>query len=603
MKRPRFFPVLPAVLLSALSLVGLSISFPSAATSEVSLLPFTAVWAVALMGLLGIYHLLFKLEKPFSRISLWIVSSVLAGIATLAPSFSAVGTAELISGHKLLALLYFVGRVPLLYAALRLLQHALTARPIRSSLAWPTWAGAAALLLCWSPYLLFLFPGTVSNDSITQLAQLVGVEPFSNGNPVFQTGLIEIFRLLGLLFHGGVATVASGDTAVALYCLVQAVLMAWLLAAVLKALHRAGTPQWLLLLGFFFYAFCPIFPIYAFCVGKDTNFAMAVLWLSVLVWQQLRASATSTPWQTVWLCLAAALCALLRNAGIALAGVTMAVFLCKHLLPRTRKARPKSWVAPLAALATLLCVYGAVHVLALPRLQALPTPETENYSLPLQQVARVVASEPDSLSPEQRTAIEGVLPVDQLKSAYIGELSDPVKDLWKADASPAQKRAFFAAWVQLGLSHPSTYFSATFHNTYGYVTPGYLSPLKPTLLIGKQKRTDAVDGKFDFTVNPRSATLKSAMDSLNPSPLWRAWIAPGLYGWILLFSLATLLCSRRKRLLIALLPALFTLAGCLFSAVNGYFRYAMPLYLCAPLLLGLCAHALAPQTNEGDKCL
>ena len=33
------------------------------------------------------------------------------------------------------------------------------------------------------------------------------------------------------------------------------------------------------------------------------------------------------------------------------------------------------------------------------------------------------------------------------------------------------------------------------------------------------------------------------------------------------------------------------------SAVNGYFRYAMPLYLCAPLLLWLCACS-NPHTKE-----
>ena len=51
-------------------------------------------------------------------------------------------------------------------------------------------------------------------------------------------------------------------------------------------------------------------------------------------------------------------------------------------------------------------------------------------------------------------------------------------------------------------------------------------------------------------------------------------------------SAVWLLRGNRGRLFGAV-PALFTLGGCLLSAVNGYFRYAMPLYLCAPLLLWL----------------
>ena len=101
--------------------------------------------------------------------------------------------------------------------------------------------------------------------------------------------------------------------------------------------------------------------------------------------------------------------------------------------------------------------------------------------------------------------------------------------------------------------------------------------------------TPALEAAFPYSVNPRADDLKALMDKLSDFALFRVWIAPGLYAWACLFALARLLRSRRKRLLIAAVPSLFSLTGCLLSAVNGYFRYAMPLYLCAPLLLWLCA--------------
>ncbi len=45
-------------------------------------------------------------------------------------------------------------------------------------------------------------------------------------------------------------------------------------------------------------------------------------------------------------------------------------------------------------------------------------------------------------------------------------------------------------------------------------------------------------------------------------------------------------------MLLSAVPALFTLAGCMLSAVNGYFRYAMPLYVSAPMLIWLVAQSL-----------
>ena len=104
----------------------------------------------------------------------------------------------------------------------------------------------------------------------------MGLVPMSNANPVFQTWLLGAFRQAGLWL-------GSADAGVALYCVTQAVLMAWLLGTLLDGVRRSAAPRWLFWTALVFYALCPIFPVFAFCVGKDTNFAMAVLFLSLMV--------------------------------------------------------------------------------------------------------------------------------------------------------------------------------------------------------------------------------------------------------------------------------------------------------------------------------
>lgn len=451
-----------------------------------------------------------------------------------------------------------------------------TAPPARAGL--PVWGFALLLLACWLPYLFAVWPGTVSNDSITQLKQIFGLIPLENSNPLTQTGL------LWLSVRAGMGIFGSADAAVALYVCVQATLMAWLFGVALRRMESGGSPRWLVGLSTAFFALCPVFPVFAFCVGKDTVFAMAVLWLTLTVWQMLTAPKPRAA-DTLNLCLSAAACALLRNVGAALAGITLVAILIRSL-----SHKRLSWRAPLMGITSIAVSLGLLYGVAIPALHVLPARETENWSAPLQQVARTVAG--GGLTDSELAAINTMLPTDQLQAAYNGELSDPVKMLWKKDATPEQKSAFYATWFRLGIKYPTTYASAFFHNNYGYLTPGYVSTIKPNFLLGLQARRDSLADYFLYSVSNYALPLKNTLQSLFDYAPFRLLCAPGLYGWIMLFALAGVMSCRKRENAIVMLPALLTLLGCLFSPVNGYFRYAMPLYFSAPVLLALLSQAL-----------
>ena len=205
----------------------------------------------------------------------------------------------------------------------------------------PPWAFVLLLLVGWLPYLWTVWPGTVSNDSITQLAEVLGRKPLGNANPLFQTGLVWLAVTVGQGWLG------SGDAAVALYVCVQGILLAWLLGYTLRRIAESGAPGWLTGLSAVFFMLCPIFPTFAFCMGKDTAFAMAALWLTLMAWRVLESK-----WPplrtTAGLCLSAALCALTRNAGAVLAAATL-VGLLLYALAMCCKSVTGSPVTPCAA--------------------------------------------------------------------------------------------------------------------------------------------------------------------------------------------------------------------------------------------------------------
>ena len=98
---------------------------------------------------------------------------------------------------------------------------------------------------------------------------------------------------------------------------------------------------------------------------------------------------------------AAVLCTLLRNPGFYLALLTLLILLIFSLHGKRRVEG--QWKSPVWALGCILAVYGALHLLLIPALGIEPMPATENWSLPLQQVARVAATHP--LTDEEAAAL------------------------------------------------------------------------------------------------------------------------------------------------------------------------------------------------------
>ena len=570
-----------ALLLCGISLVGLGVTLVPQPMPD-SILSGGAVWALASFALWFLYREALRRPSCFGLKRLWTLAAVFAAVMVLGQSYGAVGSAALVKTQPVLAVLQWLGRTPLYAAGMALLTHALCGgaapEPEQPRMARPFWLYALILYACWLPYLYFIFPGTLSTDSLTMIMEAIGLRQLGNANPIFQTMLLHCFRYIGV-------KLGNGDITIILYCGIQSILMAWLLGVLIARMARSDAPRWLVTGSLVFFAINPIFPLYAFCVGKDTNFAMAVLWL-MLCCHQLCEEEKPNRWNTLFMIAAAVLCVLLRNPGMYLAVLTLGALLLWTLHQSRRAAR--LWVAPALSILCAVCVFAGIRLM-LPVLNVAPMPETEEYSLPLQQVARVAATH--ELTAEEAAALDSVLELDKVADAYNGELSDPIKNLWRKDATPEAKAAFFRTWMKLAVKYPGTSLSATFHNTYGYVYPGFMSQIKPTFLIGRQRSTTEMDHLFKYSENPRCHQLIRFTDELAKNPLYRVIVAPGLYGWITLFAVALLAGRNKSRYLIAAIPALFTLAGCVLSAVNGYFRYSMPLYLCAPMLLWLCAQA------------
>ena len=161
-----------------------------------------------------------RLKSRFFIPAYWLLGLFLACVVTLSLSFWQNGTAEGFTSAPWRSLGQIAWRTAA-YALLGTLLERLLNRPAPAKALSP-FALGGGILLCWLPYFYWIFPGTVSNDSVTQVLEIIGVEKLGNANPIFQTALIYFFR-------GAGKVLGSADAGVFLYCMVQALLMAWLL--------------------------------------------------------------------------------------------------------------------------------------------------------------------------------------------------------------------------------------------------------------------------------------------------------------------------------------------------------------------------------------
>lgn len=444
----------------------------------------------------------------------------------------------------------------------------------------------AALLVLWMPWFVLCFPGNVAWDTGSSIIYSLGIDRTNVNNPFFQN------ILFGMVYRVG-AALGDVDIGIFIYAMVQSCLFALCIALAMVQLEKWGTPfPWILGL-LFLYGLCPCFPIYAFSVGKDSNFAIAVFCFSLLVLKLLTEGEAFLRCRKKMLCLllSGVLMGLLRNHGVAIAVVCILISGCVFLKDSHRV--PASLIGVLAG---VLAVTGILPL-------ALQIPEgtvNESLSIPLQQTAYYVNHYGDEVTEEEREVIDAVIPYEIL-SAYNPSLADPVKNEFRSDASDEQIAAYFRVWFRQLRKHPMAYVKALYYQTYGYYSPDAISSVKPQRQWGFN-----VDKKlYELTEleepeDSRISTAKKIDEFVTDLPVIGLFQKVGIYTWALIAMAAYLISRKKYRVLVSLLPGAVVLTGCCLSPVNGYFRYAFSMIAVIPVLVPAVLYAHGTE-KEGDK--
>ena len=454
---------------------------------------------------------------------------------------------------------------------------------------------AAVIALCWLPYLIIYFPGTLTWDGARSMNQFITDAPLENHHPVLMNLLYAGLMTLG-------RTLYSDNLGLLLIVLLQYAACVAAFSLSVRQLVSMKTPRWLVIASLAFFALYPGWGLFAQTAIKDTLF-FAVFCLFVLSLLRLMTPARPTPSAWAWAVAAGLALCFTRNNGIYIALSSLLALAAFFGLGRAgrRRARTALGIAVACAAAYLL----AMNV-AWPALGVNTKENKEMLSVPFQQTARTLLEHPDDVTDDERDAIAAVLPHDELADLYTPDLADPVKESLldeSGNLEGEERNAYFHAWLSMGLRHPATYLQATLANTYAYFYPwAIVGPNVDRPLWYVWMQGEPINQTFqvhNLVPDEVRRPVTKFFDAQLDIPMLSAMYSPALYVWAFLILVAYAFHRGNRRALVLTVPLAMLLLTVLAGPLNGQLRYALPIACALPLLAG-CLLAPTPSSRGKD---
>lgn len=450
------------------------------------------------------------------------------------------------------------------------------------------------LLLLWAPVIFLSYPGNLCYDVLGQIEQGLGMSRYTAHHPLFHTLIVSgMIRIVSGL-------TGSMNLGLFAYILLQAVMLAAALAGIMARLNKRGISLSFRCIILLVYLLSPMYSNIVSTAIKDVPFMAAVVWY-ILLLEELVSEGSERKNVKYWvtLVLVQTLTGLLRNNGIymvVISGIGVALY---YGWKYSRK-EIGAWKQPVLILCCLVILpfvgYQAGSKGLSATLHAESGSKAEMFSIPFQQTARYLQLYRDTLTAEEKMAIENVLgDVSRVAERYNPDISDPVKALYRRDAGMSELAAYFKVWASCFFRHPGVYFEAFFIHVYGWFDPAVCSAIRyeaETDLFRQGGLIPGADKVLLFVYRfaeyiPFLAVLENV----------------GFYTW-LLFILAGEAMRKRDGKGILLLPLFVSLLICMASpCFYLHPRYAFPIMFTLPFIYGVVRGGTVPNGSNIEKSI
>lgn len=448
------------------------------------------------------------------------------------------------------------------------------------------------IIICWLPYMIACFPGVVQWDGLRQLTNAFHLSSSDNSHPLFTTLLMGGAMKLGRMF-------GSDNLGIFFYVFPQMLIAAGITAYSIMKMKKMKSPYWLRWITLGYFSLISMWPLYAVSMFKDTLFYIIFLVYIILLIDILfyKDSFWKNRKNLIALVIVLILLELIRPNGIHIVILSMPIAV---IAGWKGWKNYKAWICVILAISAYFCFNNII----VPALGVSPGRVQEAFCIPFQQTARYIKEYPDEVTEQEKQAISKVLEYELMAEKYDPEFVDPVKSLYKSDASNEEIAGYFKVWFQQFCKHPGVYFEATLNGSYGYLYPNKTEYREGLGAYEITSDPAIYTGEFDISMIPQLKCFRKILENMSyivrSIPIIGLLFSNGIYTWILLFCIVALLKHYNWRYIVPYIPAVIVVLFCIASPVNAYIRYMRPVMVTTPMLVAWMIF-LCSNYNKNEK--
>lgn len=421
------------------------------------------------------------------------------------------------------------------------------------------------LMLCWIPYFLRYFPAVMTPDSYYVIHFVENFE-LNDFHAFGHTWFFGIFYYIGkFLFH-------NMNLAVAFYIIIQMIICGLIFTYMIKFLYERSIKKIYLIIVTLFFALSPLFAIYSITLWRDILFSLAFVTLFISLYRFIENKYELSLSIVIMYILSVLVILFFRNNGIYIILLFIPFFI--WLAKRNRKII-------LIGNLFIVILYFIIKGPIFDYFGVQKTTSVEAFSIPLQQISRVIVNDGDidSITYEY---LSSILDIDKIKETYDPTISDYVKRATDNVKLSEDKTKFFMTWLKIGIRNPRIYIDSYLLSTLGYWYPDVIywatageskSIFKDTHVYSDPVILD--DVPFDVLTSRKI-------------PLSTIFWSIGTMFIILVISTFILIYRKQSKYLLPYIPLYFLwLSLMLASPVFAELRYIYGLFACIPLVICL----------------
>jgi len=307
------------------------------------------------------------------------------------------------------------------------------------------------IFLGWFILFLRFFPAIMTPDSHYVINNVIN-KILSDHHTFGHTWFFGLFFTIGKLIFKGVYG------GIAFYTIIQMIFMDLMFTYAIIFLYNKNIKKYLLIILTIFISLNPLFSHYSVTLWRDVLFGMSFLTIFISLYKYI--TNKYNIFDIIIFTISIMILLFFRNNGI-----YILIFMSPFIILIGNKKILKA-----AYFISIIVLYFLIKGPIFSYYNIEKGLEREAYSIPIQQISRVLASN-KKVSKKDMEVLDALYDIKRAKENYDPIISDKMKETIDSKYLKENKKEFLNTWFNLLKKYPTIYFEAYFTQTLGYWYP------------------------------------------------------------------------------------------------------------------------------------